>query len=75
MAVVKIIEIIGESSKSWEDAAQEAVKEAALTVRGIKNVWVQDFKAVVDGNKITQYRVNCKISFLIEHSAGKKKGK
>jgi hypothetical protein len=75
MAVVKIIEVIGESSKSWEDAVQEAVKEAALTVRGIKNVWVQDFKAVVDGDKIVRYRANCKLSFMIEHSAPKKKGK
>ncbi|MBF6593994.1 MAG: dodecin domain-containing protein [Thermaceae bacterium] len=66
MAVVKVLEIIAESPKSWEDAVQEAVKETAKTVRGIQSVWVQDFKAVVKNNKVVGYRANCKISFTVE---------
>lgn len=68
MAVVKVLEIMAESSKSWEDAVQEAVNETAKTVRGIQNVWVQDFKAVVRDNKVVAYRVNCKISFTVENT-------
>ncbi|MER3484074.1 MAG: dodecin domain-containing protein [Meiothermus sp.] len=68
MAVVKVLEIIAESPKSWEDAVQEAVSETAKTVRGIQNVWVQDFKAIVKDNKIVAYRANCKISFTVENT-------
>jgi hypothetical protein len=77
MAVVKVIEIIGESGKSWEDAAQEAVAEAAKTVRGIQNVWVQDLKAVVEKGEIVGYRANCKITFVVGNGgrSGSKKGK
>ncbi|GEM86310.1 dodecin family protein [Meiothermus granaticius] len=68
MPVVKVLEIMAESPKSWEDAVQEAVRETAKTVRGIQNVWVQDFKAIVKGDSIVAYRVNCKISFVVEHT-------
>lgn len=71
MAVVKVIELIGESTKSWEDAVDSAVKEASKTIRGIEGVWVQDFKAVVSKGKIVAYRANCKISFLVEKSKSK----
>jgi len=66
MAVVKVIEIIAESPKSWEDAVQMALTEASKTVRGIRSIWVQDLKATVENNKIVAYRANCKISFTIE---------
>ncbi|MCL6568560.1 MAG: dodecin family protein [Meiothermus silvanus] len=49
MAVVKVIEIIAESTKSWEDAAQQALEEASKTVRGIRSIWVQDLQAIVAG--------------------------
>lgn len=68
MPVVKVLEIMAESPKSWEDAVQEAVRETAKTVRGIQNVWVQDFKAIIKGDSIVAYRVNCKISFVVEHT-------
>jgi hypothetical protein len=70
MAVVKVIEVIAESSKGWEDAAQEAVNEISQTVRGIQSVWVQDLKAVVENGKIVRYRANCKVSFVVESSPG-----
>lgn len=66
MAVVKVIEIIAESTESWEAAVQDAVTEAAKTVDGLKTVYVQDFQAIIDGNKITKYRVNAKISFVVK---------
>jgi flavin-binding protein dodecin len=65
MSVVKIIELLAESSESWEAATQAAVSEAAKTIEHIKNVYVQDFKAFVEDGKIVRYRVNAKISFVV----------
>ena len=64
--LVKVIEVIAESEKSFDDAAQRAVKEAAKTVRGIKSIWIDNFNGVVQGDKIVEFRVNAKISFLLE---------
>ncbi len=68
MTMLKIVEVLAQSDKSWEDAAQKAVNEASKTLRGIKSVYVENFEAVVDNNKITQYRINAKITFLLEGS-------
>ncbi len=64
--IVKVIELLAQSDKSWEDAAQAAVAEAAKTLRHIKSVYVKEFEAAVEDGKITQYRVNVKISFDFE---------
>lgn len=66
MAVVKVIEILAESKEGWEAATQEAVTEAAKTVRNIKSVYIKDFQAIVEGNEIVNYRVNAKISFVVQ---------
>lgn len=66
MAVAKVIELIAESSKGWEDAAQEAINEAAKTVRNIKTAYVKDMQAIVENNKIVRYRVNVQITFMVE---------
>lgn len=66
MAVMKVIELLAESSKSWEDAAQVAVTKAHKSLKGIKSVWIQDQSATVDkSGKITAYRVTCKVSFEV----------
>jgi flavin-binding protein dodecin len=64
--IVKVIEVIAESEKSFDDAAQNAVKEVAKTVTGIKSVWIDNFSATVNGDRITEYRVNAKVSFVVE---------
>ena len=66
MAVVKIVEILAESTESWEDAAQVAVTEASKTIYNIQNVYIKDMKAFVEGNKIVRYRVNAKIAFVVQ---------
>ncbi len=66
MSMLKVIEVLAESDKSWEDAAQNAVNAAAETVHGIKSVYVKEFEAVVDDRTITKYRINGKISFLLD---------
>jgi len=65
MAVLKVIELLASSEKSWEDAAQNAVKTASKTINGIRSVYVQDFSAVVKGDKITEFRVNAKVTFEV----------
>ena len=66
MPVVKVIEILAQSEKSWEDAVNVAVAEAAKTVDNIKSVYVKEFQTDVENNKVSAYRVNCKISFLVD---------
>ena len=67
MAVVKVIEIIAESKVSWEEAAQNAVKEAAKSVENIQSIYIKDFKASVEENKVVKYLVIAKISFVVEN--------
>jgi len=66
MSMVKVIEVIAESKKSWDAAAENAVKEASRSVRNIKSLYVQDMQAVVEDGKISKYRLNARISFLVE---------
>lgn len=66
MSVVKVIEILAQSDKSWEDAAQSAVTAAAKSVRNIKSIYVENMQAIVKDNKIVEYRVDTKISFVVE---------
>lgn len=68
MAIAKVIELLAESPKGWEDAAQEAINEAAKTVRNIKTAYVKDMQAIVENNRITKYRVNVQITFMVEGS-------
>ena len=65
MAVLKVVEVLANSDKSWEDAAQKAVKHAAKTVKNIKSVYVNEQTATVNGDNIAEYRVNVKITFEV----------
>lgn len=67
-SVVKVIEVMAQSPKSFEDATKSAVEEAGKTVKNIKGVWINNFKCDVEDNKITTYRVDAKISFLVSDS-------
>jgi flavin-binding protein dodecin len=66
MSIVKVIEVIASSKKGWDDAAQKAVKEASKTVKKIKHFYVENMTAVVEGDEIVDYRINGKISFIVE---------
>lgn len=66
MPVVKVIEILAESDESWEHAAQIALKEAAKTVRNIKSLYIKEFQAIVENEQIARYRVNAKVSFVVQ---------
>jgi len=64
--IVKVIEVIGQSNKGFSEAVATAVAEVAKTVSDIKSVWVDNFTCMVEGQKITHYRANVKVSFLVE---------
>lgn len=66
MAVLKVVEILANSTKSWEDATRLAVKEASKTVKNIRSVYINEQSCVVDGDNITHFRVNVKISFEVQ---------
>jgi dodecin len=64
--MLKVIEVLAESNKSWEDAAANAVTHAGRTVKGIKSIYIKDMQAKVENNKIVMYRINANISFALE---------
>ena len=66
MSTLKVIEVLAESNKSWEDAAQEAVTTASKTVRNVKSIWIDNFEATVEAGKLKSYRVNAKVSFVLD---------
>lgn len=66
MSMLKVIEVLAESNDSFEDAARVAVANASASVRDIKSIYIQEMSGQVTNGKITSYRVNAKISFLLE---------
>ncbi len=66
MAVLKVIEVLASSNKSWEDATRIAVKRASKSVKGIRSAYVQSQSVVVNGDKVTEYRVNIKLTFEVK---------
>ena len=64
--VIKVIEVIGSSTTSWEDAARDAAESAAKTVKGITGIDVVNFTASVKDGKITKYKATCKLAFIVK---------
>jgi dodecin len=66
MSMLKVIGILSESDKSWENAAQIAVASANDCVRNVRSIWIENFEATVENGKIKKYPINGKISFVLE---------
>jgi hypothetical protein len=66
ISVAKIIEVVGTSEKSWEDAISQALKRASKTIRNIRGIDVLSQKGIVKNGKIIEYRVVLKLSFGVE---------
>ncbi len=66
MSMLKVIEVLAESPDGFDAATATAVARAAETVRNIKSIYIKDLNAEVVDGKITNYRVNAKISFLLD---------
>ena len=65
MSVLKVIEVLGNSTVSFEDAVNNVIKEASKTVKNIKSVYVNEMQVTVNNNQIKEYRVNTKVAFGI----------
>ncbi len=66
MAVLKVIEVLANSDKSWEDAAKKAVSHASKSVKNIRSVYIHEQSASVDDGELKEYRVNVKITFEVK---------
>ena len=66
MAVAKVAEITSSSTKSFEDAVHIGIARANKTLENVKGVWIQEQKLKIDGGKITEYRVNMKVTFILK---------
>jgi len=66
MTMLKVVEVLAESDKSFDDAAQVAVTNASKTVRNIQSIYIKEMTATVDNNEVTKYRINAKISFVLD---------
>ena len=66
MSVAKIIEISAESPKSFEAAIEEGIQRASKTVKNIKGAWVGDQIVEIEKDKIVNYRVHLKVTFVLD---------
>ena len=66
MSVAKHIEITADSGKSFEDAIQQGITRAGKTVTGIRSAWIKDQMVLVDNDEVTTYRVNMKVTFVLD---------
>lgn len=66
MSIAKIIEISAESTDSFEDAIRQGIEAAAKTVRNIQAAWVKEQSVVVHAGKISKYRVDLKLTFVLD---------
>lgn len=65
MSVLKVIEIMSSSKKSWEDATITGIAKASKTLKNVKSAWVQDNSVVIEKGKIKEFRVTLKLSFEV----------
>ena len=66
MAVLKVIEVLANSDKSWEDATNKAVKQASKSLKNIRSAYVNEQSVAVKDGEVVEYRVNVKITFEID---------
>lgn len=66
MSVARVTEIIASSSKNFEDAIENGIKRATKTLKNVSGVWVQDMKCTIKDDKVDEYRVVLKVTFVLE---------
>jgi flavin-binding protein dodecin len=65
-SVARVTEITAASSESFEDAVRAGIERANKTLRNVKGAWIQEQQVVVEGGKVSEYRVNMKVTFLLD---------
>ncbi len=68
MSVAKVIELTSTSTKSFEDAIQKGVDRACKTLKGVQGAWVKEQQVSIENNRITSYRVNLMVTFILGDS-------
>ena len=66
MSMLKVIELLSESEKSWEDATAKGIAKAAQTLSNVKSAYVQDQSVTVQNGEVASYRVNLKVTFELQ---------
>ncbi len=66
MSVARVTEIIASSDKSFEDAVKIGIDRATKTLKNVKGAWVKSEKVVIDDGKVTEYRVNLQVTFVLD---------
>jgi flavin-binding protein dodecin len=66
MSIARITEIIASSPKSFEDAVDEGIQRAGKTLKNVRSAWVKDQSVDVSDNKVTEYRVTLKVTFVLD---------
>ena len=66
MSVAKTIEITAGSKKSFDDAMRNGLKVAGKTLKNITGAWINDQEVLVTANKVTEYRVRMRVTFVLE---------
>ena len=65
MSVARVTEITSSSKKSFQDAIEKGIARAAKTLKNVEGAWIQDQKIVIEDGKISAYRVNMKVTFIL----------
>ena len=65
MSVARVTEIISSSKKSFEDAIQKGIGRAAKTLKNVEGAWVKEQKVIIKNGKISEYRVDLKVTFIL----------
>jgi flavin-binding protein dodecin len=66
MSVARVVEISSTSTKSFEDAVTQGIERANQTLRNVRSAWVKEQKAQVDNGKVVAYKVNMKVTFILD---------
>lgn len=66
MSIVKVTELSASSEKSFGDAIEQGIARASKTIRGMKSAWVNEQHVIMEDGEIVEWRVNLKISFLLD---------
>lgn len=67
MTIAKVIEVLAQSDEGWEQATNAALEEANRTLRNVKHIYIDNLQCDVENGQISNYRVNAKITFLVEN--------
>jgi dodecin len=66
MSIAKVIEVIAESEKSFDDAVAKGVADASTTVKNVRSIWVKEMTGVVENGKVKTFRVAMKVTFVVD---------